>query len=917
MQTKLQLATMKKGATSMADYFQRAQSFAHTLAAIGQPIPDSELVLYILAGLSVEYDPLVTSIATKTDPISLGDLYGHLLSHELRIEHHNSAVDLSIAFANVAQRNNTAPQRQGHGPSYSTGRYNSRNSQRGRGRGRGRGGPPSNSSTSAAAGSQRTTCQVCQQLGHSASTCWHRFDHAYQCDTSQLSAYVTTPQQSSDYQWYPDTGSTSHMTNDLLNLNIMANEYTGNEHIRVGIGQGLRILHTGLASLSSPHHNFILPSLLHVPKITKNLISVNQFARDNNVYLEFHPQFFCVKDCLTHHLLLQGPSKGGLYPWPSNNSSASNLAAFVGEKASVDQWHNRLGHPAFTIVRQVLASNKLPVSTTKATTVCSSCQMGKNHRLHFSSSSSVSFRPLQLLFLDVWGPVPMFSINNNRYYLSIVDDFSKYSWVFPLNAKSDVTSAFLRFKNLVENYFSCNITSVQSDNGGEFLPLQKQLISMGVSYRLSCPHTHHQMGSVERKHRHLVDMGLAMLAHASVPLSIWDEAFQTSCYLINRLPSPVTKNKSPYQTLFGQIPDYSFLKVFGCECYPYLRPYNSNKFSFRSKACVFIGYSKNHHGYKCLNLQSGRIYIARHVVFNEFSFPFSRLKKSQPTPTPNLMISVTTNLHLPTSTILNPPSETEPPQEISLPSMPSPALSNTSPTASPSLPTVLAEIPSMPMAQTNRHHMVTRSKNQVFQPKTFGDGTVRYPAPAALNVSLAPNEIEPTFFSTAVKEAEWRQAMNEEFDALLRNGTWTLVPSSPSQNVVGCKWIFRIKRKADGNIKRYKARLVAKGFHQQPGIDYAETYSPVVKPITIRTVLSLAVTAGWHIHQIDVSNAFLHGVLQEDVYISQPPGFTHPTFPNAVCKLKKALYGLNTSTSCMVLSIKHTFDRAGFSWFKS
>jgi hypothetical protein len=103
---------------------------------------------------------------------------------------------------------------------------------------------------------------------------------------------------------------------------------------------------------------------------------------------------------------------------------------------------------------------------------------------------------------------------------------------------------------------------------------------------------------------------------------------------------------------------------------------------------------------------------------------------------------------------------------------------------------------------------------------------------------------------------------------------------------------FRIKRNANGEIERYKARLVAKGFHQQPGIDFAETYSLVVKPITIRTVLSIAVSAGWDIRQVDVSNAFLHGHLQETVYMAQPPRFQHPQYPAAVCKLRKALYGL-------------------------
>ena len=101
-----------------------------------------------------------------------------------------------------------------------------------------------------------------------------------------------------------------------------------------------------------------------------------------------------------------------------------------------------------------------------------------------------------------------------------MDDYRKYTWLFPITLKSDVTNVFLRFKTMVEIFFSYNIASVQSDNGGEFLPLHNKLTSIGVSYRFSCPHTHHQMGSVERKHRHIVDTGLALLAHASAPLSL-------------------------------------------------------------------------------------------------------------------------------------------------------------------------------------------------------------------------------------------------------------------------------------------------------------------------------------------------------------------------------------------------------------
>uniref|UniRef100_A0A2N9GHS0 Reverse transcriptase Ty1/copia-type domain-containing protein n=1 Tax=Fagus sylvatica TaxID=28930 RepID=A0A2N9GHS0_FAGSY len=171
---------------------------------------------------------------------------------------------------------------------------------------------------------------------------------------------------------------------------------------------------------------------------------------------------------------------------------------------------------------------------------------------------------------------------------------------------------------------------------------------------------------------------------------------------------------------------------------------------------------------------------------------------------------------------------------------------------------------------------------------------IRYPLPKVLLAvaHTTMTEPEPTCFTTAAKSPAWRKAMNSEFDALLQNQTWTLVPSHPSQNIIGCKWVFRVKRKADGSVERHKARLVAKGFHQQAGVDYDETYSPVIKPTTVRTVLSIAISSGWSLRQIDIQNAFLHGNLSEEVFMSQPPGYNHPLYPNHVCKLQKAIYGL-------------------------
>jgi hypothetical protein len=154
--------------------------------------------------------------------------------------------------------------------------------------------------------------------------------------------------------------------------------------------------------------------------------------------------------------------------------------------------------------------------------------------------------------------------------------------------------------------------------------------------------------------------------------------------------------------------------------------------------------------------------------------------------------------------------------------------------------------------------------------------------------------------------------MDLEYSALMNNKIWHLVPYEKGENIIDCKWVYKIKRKVDGSINRYKARLAAKGFKQRYVIDYEDTFSPVVKVATIHLVLSIVVSRRWSLRQLDIQNAFLHGVLEEEVYMRQPPGYEHKNLPHHICKLDKVLYGLKQAPRAWYSRLSTKLTSLGF-----
>ena len=198
--------------------------------------------------------------------------------------------------------------------------------------------------------------------------------------------------------------------------------------------------------------------------------------------------------------------------------------------------------------------------------------------------------------------------------------------------------------------------------------------------------------------------------------------------------------------------------------------------------------------------------------------------------------------------------------------------------------------------------MQTRARHGIVVPKRHFN----------LSASTSPISPIPANYRAALKDPNWHQAMIEEYNALKNNNTWCLVPCPAGANVITGKWIFRHKHNSDGSLARYKARWVVRGFNQQFGIDYSDTFSPVIKPATVRVVLSIAVSSSWPIHQLDVKNAFLHGNLSETVYCTQPSGFVDSTNPNLVCKLNKSLYGLKQAPRTWFLRFTSFLTSLGF-----
>ena len=424
-------------------------------------------------------------------------------------------------------------------------------------------------------------------------------------------------------------------------------------------------------------------------------------------------------------------------------------------------------------------------------------------------------------------------------------------------------------------------------------------------------------------------MTRALKFQSSLPLSLWGDCILTTVYHINRLPSKILNNKSPYELFFNKLLSYDHLRTFGCLCFISTLFQNRNNFAPRAKKYVFLSYPFGIKGYKVLELETNTIFVYRDIFFYESVFLFasiSPLSKLDTFVFPHSIPNYDALPYIPNSESLNtvdsspildsvPSSHNSPLHDsdgidvsVECALVPLPISRPPSP---PPQPTRKSSRPHKPPSYLQDYACCTVTSEPISSSPygIFDYLTYSHLHKAYKNYVLAvqATPLEPTSFNQVVQSPDWRATMDNEIAALELNNTWSITSLPLGKILIGCKWVYRIKYHFNGSIERYKARLVAKVYNQREGLDYTDTFSPVAKFVSVRIVLSLAVVKGWKLHQMDVNNAFLHGDLDEEVYMSLPPSFHSKGESvlggssgcngvsrngSTVCELNKSLYGL-------------------------
>lgn len=672
-----------------------------------------------------------------------------------------------------------------------------------------------------------------------------------------------------DDGWYLDSGATRHMSHARGCLSKLSSGYRtkiymadGSSIEEEGIGQAL------LKCVNNDGEEQVVrvDNLLFVPGLKANLLSISQLLK-NGLEVKFERNGATI--------LKNGKSVAvadvvnGLFKLRTRNQALISSTGGHG-KYCLHQWHRRFGHRDFNVVKQVVRDNKLKLEKCGINEVCECCLKSKMARQPFPNKAEKrTTEKLQLVHTDIMGPINPPSVSGKRYVMNIIDDYTRFTKIYLLQNKSEAAKMIESYVREVETKYDKKPQVIRSDNGGEYTghALMEFYRKEGITAQFTVPYSPPQNGVAERKNRSLTEMVRCLLDDAQLPRELWGEAIHAANFLQNRMPSnALPTGKSPFELWHGYTPNYQNLRVYGCRAWVQVPTEKRTKLDSTSKCMTFIGYSDERKGHRFWDPETRKTVISRDAIFLELDNGSKQLIECNNQINSSSFVDIPVPADCENSNDTDAVNNSDTVQEES--------------TSEHDEDTQQVEEEEPPLRRSNR-----RNFGQI--DPYLRENYILYGAQAVEN--------EPRSFKDAIKRPDsiqWKIAMVEEIESMSRNNTWDLVDLPPGKNLVGSKWVYKMKTDTNGNPSRYRARLVAQGFSQKYGVDYDEVFAPVVQPTTIRLLLTMAGQKKYVVRHMDVKSAFLNGKLEEEIYMKQPPGFEDKNFPGKVCKLNKSLYGL-------------------------